>query len=130
MLDEEITLHVRHVKKRFGKHIVLKDVSFDAVRSEVIGIVGENGSGKTTLLKILVGLLTPDSGEIHVRNQIAYCPQDPIVFDLLTLQENLLYFGTGHGLKERKIYEKSNKLMETLLNNMEQEFISTNEPFE
>jgi len=112
MSNNENVIRVTHIQKQFGRHVVLRDVSFEAARSEIIGIVGENGSGKTTLLKILVGLLNPNSGEIQIKAPIAYCPQDPVVFDLLTIRENLLYFGTGYGLEKREIHKKSKNLME------------------
>jgi ABC-type multidrug transport system ATPase subunit len=65
-----------------------------------VGVVGENGSGKTTLLKILAGLVRPDKGERVVRGRLGYCPQDPLVFERLTVTENLAYFAAAYGLRE------------------------------
>lgn len=49
---------------------VLKDIDFEIKKGEFFGIVGRNGSGKSTLLKLLAGIYTPDSGEIHVRGKL------------------------------------------------------------
>lgn len=57
-------LSARGVAKSYGNRRVLRDVTFDACRGEVLGFVGPNGAGKTTLLRLAVGLLTPDSGAV------------------------------------------------------------------
>jgi ABC-type polysaccharide/polyol phosphate transport system ATPase subunit len=50
---------------------ILKDISFNLKKGEVLGVIGLNGSGKTTLLKILSGILKPDTGEIKINGTIA-----------------------------------------------------------
>ena len=58
-------LEINHIGKKYGKKIVLQDVSIGASKGECIGILGGNGSGKTTLLSILAGILRPDAGEVQ-----------------------------------------------------------------
>lgn len=94
-------VEVDHIRKAYGKRSVLNDVSFHMNPGELVGIVGENGSGKTTLLKILVGLLTPDAGTVSLRGRLGYCPQDMLVFETLTVQENFKYFATAYGLDSK-----------------------------
>ncbi|ADG12976.1 phosphonate ABC transporter ATP-binding protein [Methanocaldococcus infernus] len=65
---------VNNLRKSFGNEEVLKDVSFKVKYGEIIGILGLSGAGKTTLLRCLIGLETPDSGEIIIDNK-------KIVFD-------------------------------------------------
>jgi ABC-2 type transport system ATP-binding protein len=57
-------MDVRHISRRFGNLVALKDVGFSARPGEIVGLVGPNGAGKTTLLEILSGLLSPDSGTV------------------------------------------------------------------
>ena len=57
-------MDVRHISRRFGNLVALKDVGFSARPGEILGLVGPNGAGKTTLLEILSGLLSADSGAV------------------------------------------------------------------
>ena len=57
-------LSVKHLKKKFGKNTVLKDISFDVSVGDIIAIVGPSGSGKSTLLRCLNMIEVPSSGKI------------------------------------------------------------------
>src|SRR5207302_9727323 len=63
--------------RAFGRHQVLRSVTFAARRGEMVGIVGENGAGKSTLLRVIAGLLLPSRGRVDLRGRIGYCPQEP-----------------------------------------------------
>jgi zinc transport system ATP-binding protein len=75
---------IEHLSFAYNQTMVLKDVSFNVFPGEFVGIIGPNGGGKTTLLKLIMGFLTPSSGEIRVFNkpvmkalpQISYVPQN------------------------------------------------------
>jgi ABC-2 type transport system ATP-binding protein len=97
-MREHNILEVENISKAFGRRQVLDQVSFEAERGKITSIVGENGSGKTTLLKIIVGMLSADSGIVSKNGKIGFCPQDQLVFSSLTLRENLKYFATAYGL--------------------------------
>lgn len=98
----EYVLEVAHLAKSFGAHAVLRDVTFNLRRGEMVGITGENGSGKSTLLKILVGLLKPSAGNIMIRGSLGYCPQEQLIFDALTVKENFSYFACAYGLAGKR----------------------------
>lgn len=67
---------VQDVSFAYGNNVVLDHVSFTIERGDYVGIIGPNGGGKTTLLKILVGLLTPQSGSIAMGGtRLGYVPQ-------------------------------------------------------
>jgi len=78
-------LEVKDVTFAYGNNVVLDHVSFAIERGDYVGLVGPNGGGKTTLLKILVGLLTPQSGSVEIEGRpirdfrqkfrIGYVPQ-------------------------------------------------------
>lgn len=97
-LSSSPLLDVRQLAMNFRRRRVLHDVSFTMARGEHVALVGENGSGKSTLLKIIAGLLTPTSGAVHIEGRIGYCPQDPLVFEALSVEENFQYFASAYGL--------------------------------
>ena len=78
-----LAISVRGLSVSYGQLPVLRSVSFDIARGQLVGVVGPNGAGKSTLLKAMLGLLTPDRGVVCVlgepvgqcRNRIAYVPQ-------------------------------------------------------
>ena len=103
-LQNKQMLNVKDISKSIrGKKIVSK-VSIEIHESDIFGLLGPNGAGKTTTFYIIAGLLNPDDGEIKLSNQdisklpmhkrsklgIKYLPQEPSVFQNLTVYENLL----------------------------------------
>ena len=98
-----VGLEIRNVHKRFPGVYAVNDVSLEAFRAEVTGLVGVNGAGKSTLMNILAGVLRPDSGEIlvdgkHValtspldaeREGIAFIQQEIQLFSSMTVYENV-----------------------------------------
>lgn len=95
---EDTPLSVSHVARAFGRHQVLRGVTFAARHGQMVGIMGENGAGKTTLLRIMAGLLRADRGRVHVRGRIGYCPQEPQVHFGLTVDQNLEWFRAAYRL--------------------------------
>lgn len=91
-------LAVYDVAKSYRKRSVLRGVSFEAHRGEILGLVGENGAGKTTLLRIIAGLLRPDTGRVHFIGRLGYCDQEPQLFPDLTVAEHFAYFARAYGI--------------------------------
>ncbi len=85
------------IRKTLGRRLVLEDVSLAVRHGEAVALVGENGAGKTTLLRICAGLLAPDAGTLRMAGRVGYCPQEPGLFDLLTVDEHLSFFGIAMG---------------------------------
>ncbi len=93
------------VSYRFRHAPALKDITFSATAGELVGIMGGSGAGKSTLLSVLLGLVEPQSGSVRLngdslqaqlgrcRSILGYVPQDDLVIDTLTVEENLLYAG-------------------------------------
>ncbi|MBQ0118213.1 MAG: ATP-binding cassette domain-containing protein [Bacteroidales bacterium] len=84
-------MEVRHIHKSFGKQVVLQDVNFHLHPGEVLGLLGPNGAGKSTLMKIIVGLWSPDSGEIDVPSHIGYLPEQNPLYDEMYVREYLQF---------------------------------------
>lgn len=91
------------VSKLFGSFAALRQVSVDLEPGRCYVLIGENGAGKSTLLRILAGLLRPSYGTVTVfggqdpheaRARIGYMSHAAMLYDELTAEENLLYFGS------------------------------------
>ena len=94
-------LDVAGISKSYNRKEVLRNVSFSLQPGKLTGIMGENGSGKSTLLKIIMGELNADQGMVYVKGSIGYCPQEPLVFSTLTVEENFSYFAAAYGIKNK-----------------------------
>ncbi|MGX4644522.1 amino acid ABC transporter ATP-binding protein [Holzapfeliella sp. JNUCC 80] len=69
MANQDSIISVRNLEKKFGNHLVLKDISLDVTPGEVVTIIGSSGSGKSTLLRCLNLLEDPTSGEINFKGE-------------------------------------------------------------
>jgi len=95
-------LEVERIAKAYGRHQVLKDATFRLGPGEIAAITGENGSGKSTLLNVIVGRLQADAGRVVHHSRFGFCPQEPLLFESLTVEENLRYFATAYGLHRQE----------------------------
>ncbi|MFB6086855.1 MAG: ABC transporter ATP-binding protein [Halodesulfurarchaeum sp.] len=93
---------------------VLTGVDIELEAGEIVGIVGANGSGKSTLMKILVGALQPDRGEITREASVGWCPQEPLLYDRLTVEETFELFGEAYDLPDDRVRERRDELAEQL----------------
>ena len=126
---EETVIRTENLTKIFEKGkkrevVALDDVSLEIGRGEVFGLLGPNGAGKTTLIRILVGLLTPNSGtasvlgrdvveEIdYIRERVALLPQEAGIYERLTARENLVYYGGLYGIPEDELNRRADNLLE------------------
>lgn len=97
-------LRVDQVEKAFRHGVwphrrsvqVLDGASLRVAPAELVGLVGENGSGKSVLLQIIVGLLGRDGGDVTITGQLGYCPQHPLLWDKLTVDEHFALFATAY----------------------------------
>ena len=115
-------IEVRHLKKNFGSHAILDDVSFRVETGESIVIMGRSGGGKSVLLKHLIGLLTPDSGEVlidgenlcglnerqllRVRRKFGMLFQGAALFDSMSVAENIAFALRREKLPEEQVKER------------------------
>src|SRR5665811_916418 len=89
----------RGVPPRRRRIEVLKGAGLEVRRGELVGLVGENGSGKSTLMKIIVGLLERDAGAIERNGKLGYCPQIPLLWEKLTVEEHFELFARAYELE-------------------------------
>ena len=108
-------LNLNKISKSIKDKIIVNDISFEINEGSINGLLGPNGAGKTTTFYLIAGLIPLDSGEIIYNNQnisnlpmhkrsnigIKYLPQEPSIFQNLTVRENL------YGLAEISLKEKN-----------------------
>ncbi len=116
-------IEVDHLTKHYGDFVAVDDLSFTVAPGEILGLVGPNGAGKTTTLRCLVGILRPTTGALRIgghdlavapvaaKRQLAWMPDEPHLFDYLTVGEHLaltarLYGVAGAGERGRLLLEE------------------------
>lgn len=82
-------IHVNNISKSFNDLKVIDNISFTVSEGEIVSIIGESGCGKTTMLKCLVGLVSPDNGNISIPDCISYVPQNLGLLPWRTVRENI-----------------------------------------
>jgi len=101
MSEQNVTLCVQNVTKRYGDFTAVKDLSFDVKAGRVFGFLGPNGAGKTTTIRMLVGINFPDEGTIElfgqkvsniVQNKIGYLPEERGLYKKMKIVDQLRYF--------------------------------------
>ena len=126
-------IEVSGYSKKFGDLAAVSELTFDVRPGEIVGLVGPNGAGKTTTLRALAGILKPDRGTIRIggvdivrdpvgaKRLLAYVPDTPHPFDLLTVVEHLRFTALAYRvegaearfddlLREMEIFEKKDEL--------------------
>ncbi|WP_432381948.1 ABC transporter ATP-binding protein [Duganella sp. P38] len=101
----DAAVSLRGIQHRYGAFTALQDVSFDIARGGMFGLIGHNGAGKSTLFKLMLGLVTPSAGTLHVlgqnaagagfrqtRRRIGYLPESFVTYDNLSGREVLHFF--------------------------------------
>jgi ABC-2 type transport system ATP-binding protein len=115
-------LRVSNVRKSFGSLAAVDGLSFELVRGEVFGLLGPNGAGKSTTISMAVGLLDPDEGRVTLddggsptnpaaRAKIGVAPQQIALYDDLTAEENLRFFGQLYGLQGKTLADRVGTLL-------------------
>ncbi len=114
------------LKKQFGPVTAVDNVSFNVEEGEVFGFLGPNGAGKTTTIRLLTGILTPDSGNVSIKNidmknnpidakmMMGVIPEMGNVYVDLTAKQNLILAGKYYGLSKKVLEDKANELLSIL----------------
>ncbi len=115
-------LELRDLRKWYGPTRAVDGLSLTVRAGEVFGLLGPNGAGKTTTIHMAVGLVAPDAGEVvvngagaptdpEVRRSIGVAPQAVALYDELTAEENLTFFGRLFGLRGRELAARVDRLL-------------------
>ncbi|WP_307793941.1 ABC transporter ATP-binding protein [Actinotalea soli] len=120
-MPEELTLS--GVTRTFGDRTALEDVSFTVRPGRMTGFVGANGAGKTTAMRIIMGVLSPDSGRVELggteldlgmRRRFGYMPEERGLYPKMKVAEQLVYLGRVHGLGGATARQRAGALLELL----------------
>jgi ABC-2 type transport system ATP-binding protein len=124
--DNPANIELIGVSKSFGALQAVKGFSLVVRPGEVRGLLGPNGSGKSTTMKMILGLLKPDSGSVHVcgidvrarpveaRRDIGYVPETPFLYEYLSASEYLDLVGVAYGLDRTERKERAGELLKAL----------------
>ena len=105
-------IEVNNFTKTYNDFVAIRNLTFSVGPGDILGLVGPNGAGKTTTLRVLSGIIPPGSGELSVaghdivRDPIAakqvlgYIPDDPRLFDTLTVLEHLEFIAAAYGVAD------------------------------
>jgi len=116
-------IRTENVTRRFGDLTAVNRVSFQVEHGEVFGFLGPNGSGKTTVIKLLTGLLPVSDGAAwvdhldvrthaeQVRERIGYMSQKFSLYDDLTVEENLRFYGRIYGLPAERLRQRTDEIV-------------------
>ena len=118
----EPVIKVQGLTRYFGDFLAVDHISFTIDPGEVVGYLGPNGSGKTTTIRLLLGLLQPSAGQAsvlgfdaftqteEVRRRCGYMSQKFALYDDLTVEENLVFYGGIYGIREKKDIRRTMEL--------------------
>jgi len=121
---EGLAVQVAHLTRRFGDFIAVDDVGFQVKKGEIFGFLGPNGAGKSTTIRMLCGLLSPSSGTgtvagfdiqsetEQIKLHIGYMSQKFSLYEDLTVEENIRFYGGIYGLKGKRLDNRLNWAVE------------------
>lgn len=125
------TLHglkIQNLVKAFRSRKVVNKISLEIKQGEIVGLLGPNGAGKTTTFYMVVGLTSPDEGQVILNNEdvtyfpmhkrakkgVSYLPQEPSVFRKLTVEQNILAVLESQNLSRFDRKKKARSLLREL----------------
>jgi ABC-2 type transport system ATP-binding protein len=107
-----VSIFVQDYHKTYGDTVAVAGLTFQVASGEILGLVGPNGAGKTTTIRALAGILTPTRGRLAIaghdlagepveaKKALAYVPDDPKLFDRLTVWEHFRFMASAYGLHD------------------------------
>src|SRR6476660_4391150 len=142
MSENDITVHLDHVRKSFGEFTAVKDLSLTVRAGRVFGLLGPNGAGKTTTIRMIVNITAPDSGTTKLfgqqitpalQDRIGYLPEERGLYKKMKIRDQLKFFAelknvngkeadhrVDHWLQKLKLTEWKNRRSMELSKGMQQ----------
>lgn len=117
-------IDVEHLTRRFGDFVAVSDLSFQVRKGEIFGFLGSNGAGKSTTIRMLCGLLRPTAGTARVdgidvsrdpeavKRRIGYMSQRFSLYEKLTVDQNIAFFGGIYGLSGERFASRREFVLE------------------
>jgi len=120
---DRYVLKTQSLTKKYDDLLAVDNLNLEIKEGEVFGFLGPNGAGKTSAIKMMVGLLKPTSGRVLFNGEeigstergiIGVCPQELVLWESLTCEENLNFMGNMYEIPKSVLKEKVNTLLEAL----------------
>ncbi|MBN1216244.1 MAG: ATP-binding cassette domain-containing protein [Candidatus Lokiarchaeota archaeon] len=124
--SNEIIIEVDGLEKSFDGFKAVDGISLQVQKGELFSLLGPNGAGKSTTIKMLTTVLKPSNGDALINNHslikqknkikpfIGVCPQDNVIFEALTAEDNVLFVGRMHGMDETELKARTKYLLEQM----------------
>jgi ABC-2 type transport system ATP-binding protein len=142
-MSKPVMIEADGLSKQFGPFLAVRDVTFSIPKGEIVAFLGPNGAGKTTTMRALAGIIRPTRGRLSIaghdvvhdsiaaKRALAYIPDDPKLFDALTVWEHLEFIASAYRvddfvpkgealLAQFELVEKRRELAQTLSRGMRQ----------
>jgi lipopolysaccharide export system ATP-binding protein len=127
-MSSKVILNTKNLVKSYSRRRVVDNVSIELMRGEVVGLLGPNGAGKTTTFYMITGFIRPDRGNIFLAGRnitrlsmhrrallgLGYLPQQPSVFQKMTVDENIMAVLELQNLTRAHMEKKKESLLEDL----------------
>lgn len=122
----DIAIKTEQLSRNFGAFTAVDRLSFEVKQGEIFGFLGANGAGKTTAMKMLTGLLSPSSGSAivngfdvyteseQIKKSIGYMSQKFSLYNDLTVEENIRFYGGIYGVPPQKLEAKIHEVIESV----------------
>lgn len=123
MANNDITLKLEQVTKRFGEFTAVSDLSLTVGRGRVYGLLGPNGAGKTTTIRMIVNITAPDSGSIRifgqtispaVQDRIGYLPEERGLYKKMRVADQLRFFAEIKNVTGKEVERRIDIWLERL----------------
>jgi len=117
-------VRVDRVTKRFAGHTAVRSFSLDIPQGGIFGLLGPNGAGKSTTIRMIMNIITPDEGKIHLFGgtgsgrehsaRIGYLPEERGLYKKMKVKEQLSFFGETKGIPHKEAVRKTGEWLERL----------------
>ena len=123
MSEQDVTLRVESVTKRFGDFTAVEDLSFEVRSGRIFGFLGPNGAGKTTTIRMIVGITVPDEGKVELfgeymssslQDRIGYLPEERGLYKKMKIVDQLRYFAALKGVPQPVADKRIDKWLERM----------------
>ena len=117
-------IEIKNLEKSYKSNKVIKDVSFEVLKGEILCILGPNGAGKSTTINILTGVLAYDRGELfykgrkikkndkEFKEKLGVVPQDIALYEDISAEQNIKFFSSLYGLRGNELEERTKETLE------------------
>ena len=116
-------LQAKDLIKRYDKTLAVSSISFSVKKGEIFGLLGPNGAGKSTTINIITGLIRKDGGKVTIdgldldreltqcKHKLGIVPQDLAIYNDLTAEQNVRFFGSLYGLRGKQLEESARETL-------------------